>query len=93
MTEAGLARLNYSGIEDDYGRTPQRKMEELVVPRHLRQALMSNRKAWDNFHQLAPSCRRNYIAWISAAKTEGTRDKRVTEAVTLLAQNKKLGLK
>lgn len=93
MTEAGIARLNDSGIGDDYGRTPQRKMEELVVPRHLRQALMSNRKAWDNFNQLAPSYRRNYIAWISAAKTEGTRDKRVMEAITLLAQNKKLGLK
>ena len=93
MTEAGLAKLSYSGAEDDYGRTPQRKAEELIIPRYFEQALSRNRKAWENFKRLAPSHRRAYIHWITAAKTDGTRDRRVAEAVRLLAKNQKLGLR
>ena len=93
MTEAGLAKLSYSGAEDDYGRTPQRKAQELVPPRYFKQALLGNRKAWENFSRLAPSHRRAYIQWITAAKTEGTRDRRLAEAVRLLAENQKLGMR
>jgi uncharacterized protein YdeI (YjbR/CyaY-like superfamily) len=93
MTEAGRAKLTYSGSEDDYGRTPERKAMELVVPRYFRQALSGNRRAWVNFRGLAPSCRRNYIRWITAARSNETRERRLAEAVQLLAENRKLGLK
>ncbi len=93
MTEAGLAALNSAGLDDDYGRTPERKMQDLILPPHFEQALMRNRKAWDYFNQLAPSYRRSYIRWVSAAQRAETREKRLKEAITLLAQNKKLGLR
>ena len=93
MTEVGLAKLNYSGSEDDYGRTPQRKAEELIIPPYFKQALLGNRTAWENFNRLAPSYRRNYIRWIAAAKTDETRDRRLAEAIQLLAENKKLGMR
>lgn len=93
MTEAGLAKLNYSGEADDYGRTPRRKQQELTVPPYLRQAFKRSRKAWENFDRLAPSYRRSYIRWIAAAKTEETRSRRIDESLKLLAENKKLGLK
>jgi uncharacterized protein YdeI (YjbR/CyaY-like superfamily) len=93
MTEAGRAKLNYSGSQDDYGRTPQRKAEELIVPPYFKQALLGNRKAWENFNNLAPSYRRNYIRWIADAKTDETRNKRLAEAIQLLAENKKLGMR
>jgi uncharacterized protein YdeI (YjbR/CyaY-like superfamily) len=93
MTEAGLAKLNYSGVEDDYGRTASRKGAELAIPPCLKQALLGNPTAAENFKRLAPSYRRNYIRWIAAAKTDATRDRRVAEAIQLLAENKKLGMK
>jgi uncharacterized protein YdeI (YjbR/CyaY-like superfamily) len=93
MTEAGFSKLNYSGVQDDYGRTPRRKAQELVVPPYFKRALLGNRKAWENFNKLAPSYRRSYILWIATAKTDETRDRRLREAVQLLAQNKKLGLR
>jgi uncharacterized protein YdeI (YjbR/CyaY-like superfamily) len=41
----------------------------------------------------APSYRRRYIGWIMHAAKEETRERRLREAVALLEQNKKLGLK
>lgn len=93
MTDAGLAKLDYSGTRDDYGRTPRRRIEQLKIPTYLKQAFIVNPEAWQNFKKLAPSYRRNYILWISAAKKEETRRNRISEAVILLTQNKKLGMK
>lgn len=93
MTEAGLATLTYTDHRDDYGRTPRRKAELLVAPEDLTRALSQNPKARDNFDKLAPSYRRSYIAWITAAKTQKTRDGRVKEAVELLSRNEKLGMR
>lgn len=63
------------------------------LPRFLKQALMKNAKAWQNFQNLAPSYRRHYVGWIMHAKQDATRERRIKEAVSLLAQNRKLGLK
>jgi uncharacterized protein YdeI (YjbR/CyaY-like superfamily) len=63
------------------------------VPRLVKQALMANAKAWENFRNLAPSYRRNYVGWIMHAKKEQTRERRLREAISLLEQNKRLGLK
>jgi uncharacterized protein YdeI (YjbR/CyaY-like superfamily) len=93
MTKAGLATLKYEGPVDDYGRTPERAAQDLVPPLFFEQALRRNRKACNYFNNLAPSYRRNYIRWLSAAKTNETRDKRVEEAIALLEENKKLGMK
>ncbi len=93
MTEAGLAALNYEGTEDDYGRTPERAAQDMVPPSFFEQALKRNRKAHDYFNSLAPSYRRNYIRWLGAAKTDETRAKRVKEAIALLAEHQKLGMR
>jgi len=93
MTEMGLAKLSYSGVEDEYGRTSRRRADEPVVPQYFKQALMANRKASENFSNLAPSYRRRYVLWITDAKTDGTRDRRLAEAMQLLAENRKLGMR
>lgn len=93
MTEAGLAKLTYKDHEDDYGRTPERRAEQILVPDYLMEALAGNRKARENFDNLAPSYRRTFVAWMTAARTEKTRDRRVKEAVELLAKNEKLGMR
>ena len=63
------------------------------IPRYVKQALTANAKAWENFRNLGPSYRRNYIGWIMLAKKEATRERRLREAISLLEQNRKLGLK
>jgi uncharacterized protein YdeI (YjbR/CyaY-like superfamily) len=63
------------------------------IPRFVNRALRANAKAWENFQNLAPSYRRHYVGWIMDAKKEETRERRLREAVALLRQDKKLGLK
>lgn len=59
----------------------------------LERLLNQNPRARENFDKLAPSHRRNYLGWIGSAKKDETREKRAREAIQLLLQNKKLGLK
>jgi uncharacterized protein YdeI (YjbR/CyaY-like superfamily) len=63
------------------------------LPRFMKTALKANAKAWKNFQNLAPSYRRHYVGWILHAKQQETRERRLREAISLLQQNKKLGLK
>jgi uncharacterized protein YdeI (YjbR/CyaY-like superfamily) len=93
MTDAGRAVLDFTGNEDDYDRAAERAKKNIIPPPFLVRRLKENRKAWDYFQTLAPSYRRNYIGWITAAKTEETRERRIAEAITLLARNEKLGMK
>jgi len=64
-----------------------------VIPSYLQDALATNKRALDNFDKLAESYRRNFVLWIDSAKMEKTRKKRVAEAMKLLEQNQKLGMK
>ena len=92
MTPAGLAK----GPPPDV--TAAKKPESPLsvadeVPAYIQQRLQTNAKAWRFFQDLAPSYRRHYVHWIELAKREETRQRRLEEAVGLLEQNKKLGLK
>jgi uncharacterized protein YdeI (YjbR/CyaY-like superfamily) len=92
MTQAGLAKLDYVGTQDDYGRPPQHSQAELVAPQDLQQALEAFPEALANFTRLPPSHRRRYLAWINDAKRPETRARRVAEAVQMLSKNQKLGI-
>jgi uncharacterized protein YdeI (YjbR/CyaY-like superfamily) len=80
-------------LRETVARLEQRTGDLEDIPRFVKQGLMANAKAWENFRSLAPSYRRHYIGWIMHAKKEETRTRRLREAVLLLEQNKKLGLK
>jgi uncharacterized protein YdeI (YjbR/CyaY-like superfamily) len=73
------------------GDAPRPALRE--IPRYIEEALHSNRRAWEYFQQLAPSYRRAYVGWIDAAKRDETKQRRLREALRLLAAGKKLGLK
>jgi len=90
MTEVGLAKVSYSGAEL---KPRKSKPKVLLVPEFMEQGLRGKKQAWENFMRLAPSHKRDYVLWISSAKREETRVKRLQEAIQLLSQNKKLGLK
>lgn len=87
LAAAGLERAP-TGRSGDAPRPPASE-----VPPYIEERLKTNRRAWSFFEQLAPSYRRAYIGWIDSAKREETKERRLREAVKLLAAGKKLGLK
>jgi uncharacterized protein YdeI (YjbR/CyaY-like superfamily) len=64
-------------------RTPARPA---VVPAFLQAAIACDRDATACWEKLAPSHRRRYVLWILDAKRDETRERRLAEAVRLLAQ-------
>ncbi len=90
MTEAGLAKVEFSLDEAPSARP---KRPDLPLPDWLKAGLMTNPRAWENFCRLPASHRRNYILWISDAKKEETRQRRIQEAIGRLERNETLGLK
>jgi uncharacterized protein YdeI (YjbR/CyaY-like superfamily) len=92
MTEAGMTKIEDAKKNGEWFKSHVRR-KELVVPAFIGEALRKNRKAYENFNGLAIGYRKMYVAWISSAKREETQKKRIAEAIGLLEQNKKLGLK
>ena len=60
----------------------------LPMPSDLAKALGRNRKARATFDAFPPSHRREYIEWITEAKREDTRARRVDQAVEWMADGK-----
>jgi uncharacterized protein YdeI (YjbR/CyaY-like superfamily) len=92
MTPAGMAKAPPPEEDGDAAKAPAQRVGD-SVPGYIEEAFRDNGAAWTNFSNLAPSYRRLYVGWIEDAKREETRRKRLAEAVGLLEQGKKLGLK
>ena len=69
------------------------RVSDSELPPYIERALRENPRALKFFEQLAPSYRRAYIGWIDSARREQTKERRLREALSLLAAGKKLGLK
>ncbi len=89
MTEAGLAKVEFV-VEEAPKARPKRP--PLPLPDWLKEELMKNPLAWENFQKLPASHQRNYIGWISDAKREETRQKRIRYALERLEKGLQLGL-
>jgi uncharacterized protein YdeI (YjbR/CyaY-like superfamily) len=92
MTKAGLELINGAKQHGKWNRNSLPK-KEYPVPQYVKHALRSNEKALANFNKLAPSYRRQYVAWVDSAKKEKTRRKRLVEVIGVLERNEKLGMK
>jgi uncharacterized protein YdeI (YjbR/CyaY-like superfamily) len=79
--------LNEKGIKVAKKPVPSKK--ELVVPDYLTAALQKNRAAQTTFENFPYSCKKEYIQWITEAKTEPTREKRLATTVEWLAEGKR----
>jgi uncharacterized protein YdeI (YjbR/CyaY-like superfamily) len=95
MTQPGLAKLDTAILGEEPPAKPLAKPRARghVTPRIFKQAVQSSPKAWERFQNLAPSYRRRYVGWVMNAKKQETRERRLREVISLLEQNKKLGLK
>ena len=92
MTRAGLAAFNQRiGYDEEILKAKDSK--EIPLTPEMEQSLKANKKAWKNFNNLAPSYKKQYVGWLRSAKKQETMDRRMKEAIKLLAENKKLGMK
>lgn len=62
--------------------------KELEVPDYFIKALKKNKTAWKIFEDFAYSHKKEYVEWITEAKTEETRNKRIASAIEMLAEGK-----
>ena len=81
------AQLNKEGVKMP-ARTPSAPKKELPAPAELVAALKKNKKAQAAFDAFPPSHRREYIEWITEAKTEETRQKRMATTLEWLMEGK-----
>ncbi len=62
---------------------------ELETPEDLTNALDQNAAARATFDAFPPSCRREYVEWVTEAKRPETRAKRVAQALEWMAEGKR----
>jgi uncharacterized protein YdeI (YjbR/CyaY-like superfamily) len=60
----------------------------LEIPQDFTQALKRNRKAEETFENFSYSNKKEYIEWITSAKTDDTREKRLATAIEWLSEGK-----
>ena len=82
------AALNEQGVKVEKKKTNGDR-KELVVPEILTAALNKNKAARETFEKFPYSCKKEYIEWITEAKTEPTRDKRLATTIEWLAEGKR----
>jgi uncharacterized protein YdeI (YjbR/CyaY-like superfamily) len=63
------------------------------LPAYVARAFRTNIRAWQFFQALAPTYRRDFVAWIHRAKRPETRERRIRESIERLSAGRKLGLK
>jgi uncharacterized protein YdeI (YjbR/CyaY-like superfamily) len=84
LKEAAL--LNKNNIK--IARKKSAPGKELAIPKALAAALKKNKKAMVTFEAFPPSQRREYIEWITEAKTDVTLNKRLATTIEWLEQGK-----
>ncbi len=78
--------LNAAGITVE--RPARERKPEFVVPADLAAAVKKNKKAQATFDKFSPSHRREYVEWVTEAKTDATRAKRLQQTIEWLAEGK-----
>lgn len=80
------AKLNDEGVK----LPPRKKTEkkDVVVPDYFTKALGKNKKALQVFENFSPSHKREYVQWVTEAKTEDTRMRRMNTAIEWITEGK-----
>ncbi|TNE55443.1 MAG: hypothetical protein EP338_04030 [Bacteroidetes bacterium] len=59
-----------------------------IIPEDLAKNLKENPAAQKHFEDFAPSAQREYVEWLTEAKTEATRNKRLQTAIEWISEGK-----
>jgi uncharacterized protein YdeI (YjbR/CyaY-like superfamily) len=78
--------LNENGVKAPRAMKP--KKASIPMPADLKTALAKNKKAKATYEDFSPSAKREYLEWITGAKAEDTRKRRLQQAVEWMAEGK-----
>jgi uncharacterized protein YdeI (YjbR/CyaY-like superfamily) len=81
------AHLNEKGIKLPV-KPKQTDKKETPIPDYILSAISENPEALKTFQNFSPSNKRDYLEWITEAKTEETRYKRLETAVEWMGEGK-----
>ena len=79
--------LNENGVKVAKPKPAAKK--ELVVPNYLTDALKKNKAAQKTFENFPPGSKKEYVEWITEAKTEPTREKRLATTIEWLSEGRR----
>jgi uncharacterized protein YdeI (YjbR/CyaY-like superfamily) len=85
MTEAGMAAIRQAKENGEWDKAAERE-DTSMLPSDLEEALQRDGRIWLEWESLAPSRKKQYIYWITSAKTEETQQRRIQETVRLVAE-------
>ena len=79
------AKINESGEKPIRAKTPKKP---LVIPPYFTKALKQNKKAAAAFAAFSPSHKREFVQWITEAKQQETRQRRIAKTLQMLEKGK-----
>lgn len=79
------AKLNEEGAPKQGARSVR---AALPMPDDLASALQKSERASEEFKAFTPSRRRDYVEWITEAKTKATRERRISTAIEWIEEGK-----
>ena len=85
LIEKAMA-LAVAGVKPPRIKTTKAPLE---TPGDLQAALQGNEAASATFTNFSPSCRREYVEWVTEAKRPETRARRIAQAVEWMAEGRK----
>lgn len=80
------ATLNTDGVK--LARKKPAPSKKLPIPTYITSALENNKRAFSTFEAFSYSHKKEYVEWITEAKTEGTRSKRLAAMLEWLSEGK-----
>jgi uncharacterized protein YdeI (YjbR/CyaY-like superfamily) len=82
------AELNEQGVKISRKPKPRGEKKELMVPNYFIAAIKKNKKALATFEAFPYSKKKDYVEWVTEAKTDDTRERRLATSVEWLAEGK-----
>jgi hypothetical protein len=89
--KAFVALVRKAAALTDAGVKPKRELKPkkpLKAPAYMLAAIKKNRKAHATYEAFSPSARREYIEWVTGAKSDDTRTRRLETAVQWMSEGK-----
>lgn len=83
---AEAARLNEEGVPISKKAKPDSK--SLTIPEYFTKAIKKNKKALTTFEGFSYTNKKDYVEWITEAKSAETRDRRLSTAIEWMAEGK-----
>ena len=80
-------RLNEEGVKLPV-KTKTGQKKELIIPDYFKKALDKKKKALKTFEGFSTTNKREYAEWVTGAKTDETRKRRLSQAIEWMAEGK-----